>query len=91
MHFVNSAIGLASWLLYDDRPVQRRDRAVGAQHFLAVLAVADRELLGRGQLSLIAGVHKVPHDFQVLHVLPGDKCRCGRGYQAPLGVDDVRS
>ena len=71
MHFVNSAIGLVAGLLDHHRPIQRSDRAVSAEHGHAVLAFADGEFVGGGELHLVAFVHKAADDLEVLHVLAG--------------------
>ncbi len=89
LHFVDAAIGFAARLLHDDGPVQRHDRAVGAEHLDVLGPAVDGEFLGLGELRLVAAIDKIAHDVEILHVLPGGKFGRGGGDQASLGVDDV--
>ena len=76
-------------LLHHDRPIERRDRAVGAEHLHAVLALVYGEFLGGGQLRLAALVHKIADDLQVLHVLAGHVLRSAGSHQPALRVHNV--
>src|SRR5207244_1700834 len=91
LHFINTSIGFTWRLLHDNCPVKGRHRAVGAEHGSPVFAIPDFKFLGGGELSFIALVHEVAHDFQVLHVLAGCVIGDGGSDQASLTVHNVRS
>src|SRR5207237_7292511 len=67
------------------------DWAVSAEHRHAVLALAEGEFVGGGELHLVPFVHKTPDNLEVLHVLPGGKFRCRCCNQPSLAIHHVRS
>src|SRR5205807_1848736 len=91
LHFIDSAIGFELRLLHDYCPIKRGYWTVSAEHLNVVPALVDREFFSRCQLRLVALVHKVVDDLQVLHVLAGHILRSARRYQPALSIHDIRN
>src|SRR5580700_3018131 len=90
LHLIHAAVGLGARFLHHYGPVQVGHRTVRAEHSYVGVAVADVEFSGRGHhLHLGARLDKIPHDFEVRHILTGRIVRSGTGDQSPLAIHYV--
>src|SRR6185369_3250338 len=91
LHLVHASVRLVTWLLHDHGPVQVADRAVGAEHLSALLALGDAEFPGgRHQLRPAALLQEVAHDLRVGQVLASGVVGGGAGHQPALTVHHIR-
>src|SRR5580704_213862 len=91
LHLIHAAVSLGARFLHNYGPIQIGHGTVRTEHSCVGVAIADVEFAGRGHhLHLGTRLNKIPHDFEVRHILTGRIVRSGTSDQSSLAIHYVR-